>query len=184
MALNEAPHEKSLPEFPDSGFHSSITEQAPCLQESLDFEKSSTEGSESSTMANSLDTVKHGKDSNFGDVSEEEPGEWSKESSNNEQDNSLLEQYLTSVQQLEDADERTHFDEGSGEDSKLQLAHSHEKLDALPDSASVDDSHGISPSVEDEINQTPENCKLNAEVQDEQAECDSSFQVLHVGITV
>ncbi|XP_061050115.1 centrosomal protein of 97 kDa isoform X3 [Eubalaena glacialis] len=182
IAPDEAPQEKSLPEFPDSGFHSSLTEQFHCLQHSLDFEKSSTEGSESSIMGNSTDTIKYGKESDVGDVSEEH-GEWSKESSNNDQDNSLLEQYLTSVQQLDDADERTHFDEGTG-DSKLHIARSPEKLDVLSDGASVDDTHGISPTLQDEINQTPENCELNAEIQGQQSECDSTFQVLHVGIIV
>lgn len=179
---DEAPQEKSLPEFPDSGFHSSLTEQVHCLQDSLDFEKSSTEGSESSIMGNSIDTVKYGKESDVGDVSDEH-GEWSKESLNNEQDNSLLEQYLTSVQQLEDAEERTNLEEGTG-DSKLHIAPSPEKLDALSDSTSVDDSHGISPALQDEISQAPENCKLNAEVQGQQLDCESAFQVLHVGITV
>nr|XP_060496123.1 centrosomal protein of 97 kDa isoform X2 [Panthera onca] len=182
IAPDEAPQEKSLPEFPDSGFHSSLTEQVHCLQDSLDFEKSSTEGSESSIMGNSIDTVKYGKESDVGDVSDEY-GEWSKESLNNEQDNSLLEQYLTSVQQLEDAEERTNLEEGTG-DSKLHIAPSPEKLDALSDSTSVDDSHGISPALQDEISQAPENCKLNAEVQGQQSDCESTFQVLHVGITV
>ncbi|KAB1282995.1 Centrosomal protein of 97 kDa [Camelus dromedarius] len=182
IAPDEAPQEKSLPEFPDSGFHSSLTEQVHCLQDSLDFEKSSTEGSESSIMGNSIDTVRHGKEPDLGDDSEEH-GEWSKGSSNHEQDNSLLEQYLTSVQQLDDADERTHLDEGTG-DSKLHIAGSPEKLDALSDSASVDDAHGISPALQDEISQTPENCKLNADTQEQQSECDSTFQVLHVGIIV
>lgn len=182
IAPEEAPQEKSLPEFPDSGFHSSLTDQVHCLQDSLDFEKSSTEGSESSIMGNSIDTVKYSKESDTGDVTDEH-SEWNKESLNNEQDNSLLEQYLTSVQQLEDADERTNFDEGTG-DSKLDIPSSPEKLDALSDGASVDDTHGISPTLQDEISQAPENCKLNAEVQGQQSDCDSKFQVLHVGITV
>lgn len=182
IAPDEAPQEKSLPEFPDSGFHSSLTDQVHCLQDSLDFEKSSTEGSESSIMGNSIDTVKYGKESDTGDVIDEH-SEWNKESLNNEQDNSLLEQYLTSVQQLEDADERTNFDEGTG-DSKLDIPSSPKKLDALSDGASVDDTHGISPTLQDEISQAPENCKLNAEVQGQQSDCDSKFQVLHVGITV
>ncbi|XP_008538938.1 centrosomal protein of 97 kDa [Equus przewalskii] len=182
IAPDEAPQEKSLREFPDSGFHSSLTEQIHCLQDSLDFEKSSTEDSESSIMGNSVDTVKYGKESDVGDVSEEH-GEWSKESSNDEQDKSLLEQYLTSVQQLEDADERTNFDEGTG-DSKLYIACSPEKLDVLSDIASVDDAHGLSPALQAEISQTPENCKLNAEVQGQQSECESTFHVLHVGVIV
>ncbi|XP_037690936.1 centrosomal protein of 97 kDa isoform X2 [Choloepus didactylus] len=182
IAPDEAPQEKSLPEFPDSGFHSSLTEQVHYLQDSLDFEKSSTEGSESSIMGNSIDTVKYGKESDLGDVSEKHV-EWSRESADNEQDNSLLEQYLTSVQQLEDAEERTTFDEGIG-DSKLHIAHSLEKLDVLTDSAAVGETHGISATLKDEISQTPENCKLNKEVQGQQSECDSAFQVLHVGIIV
>ncbi|XP_004479291.1 centrosomal protein of 97 kDa isoform X2 [Dasypus novemcinctus] len=175
IAPDEAPQEKSLPEFPDSGFHSSLTEQVHYLQDSLDFEKSSTEGSESSIMGNSVDTVKYGNESDLGDVSEKHV-EWSRESSNNEQDNSLLEQYLNSVQQLEDADERTNSDEGIG-DSKLPITHFPEKLDALSDSVAIGETHGISAVLQDEISQTPENCKLNKEVQEQQSECDSTFQL-------
>ncbi|MBZ3879193.1 Centrosomal protein of 97 kDa [Sciurus carolinensis] len=182
IAHDEAHQEKSLPEFPDSGFHSSLTEQVHHLQDSLDFEKSSTEGSESSTVGNSIDTVKYGKEPDLGDVSEEH-GDWSKESSNDEQDNNLLEQYLTSVQQLEDAAEKTNFDEGIG-DSKLHIDCSLEKLDALSDSASVGETHGVSPTLQNEVNQMPENYKLNAEVQEQQPECDSTFQLLHVGVIV
>ncbi|XP_006868685.1 PREDICTED: centrosomal protein of 97 kDa [Chrysochloris asiatica] len=178
IAHDEAPPEKSLLEFPDSGFHSSLSEQVHCLQDSLQFERCSTEDSESSIMGNSTDTVKYGRESDLGDISEKN-GEWSKESSNNEQDNSLLEQYLTSVQQLEDADERTHFDEGI-EDSKVHIAHSPEKLDALSDNASV----GETPTLQDDMSQSPEKCKLDAEIQGQPSECDSSFHVLHVDITV
>ncbi|XP_048202486.1 centrosomal protein of 97 kDa isoform X2 [Perognathus longimembris pacificus] len=174
--------EKSVPELPDSGFHSSLTEQVHCLQDSLDYEKSSTEDSESSLVGNSIDTVKYGKEPDLGDVNEEH-GDWSRESSNTEQDNNLLEQYLTSVQQLEDAEERTDFDEGSGE-SKLHIAPSPGKLDALSDSASVDETQNGFPASQDEVSQTPENCKLNVEIQGQQAECDSTFQILHVGVIV
>ncbi|EHB14882.1 Centrosomal protein of 97 kDa, partial [Heterocephalus glaber] len=183
IAYDEALQDKFLPEFPDSGFHSTLTEDVHCLKDSLDFEKSSTEGSESSIMGNSIDTVKYGKEPDLGDVSEEHSGDWDKENSANEQDNNLLEQYLTSVQQLEDADERTNFDAVTG-DSELCLACSLEKLDTLSDRASVDETHGISPTLQDEIRQTPESYKLNAEVQGQQPECDSTFQVLHVGVTV
>ncbi|XP_012371324.2 centrosomal protein of 97 kDa [Octodon degus] len=182
-AHDEALQEKSLPEFPDSGFHSSLTEQVHCLKDSLDFEKSSTEGSESSIIGNSIDTVKYGKKPDLGDVSEEHSGDRSRESSTNEQDNSLLEQYLTSVQQLQDADERINFDEVTG-DSKFHLACSLEKLDTLSDRASIVETHDLSSPSQDEISQTPENYKLNAEVQGQQPECDSTFQVLHVGVTV
>lgn len=171
-----------MPEFPDSGFHSSLTEQVHCLRDSLDFEKSSTEGSESSIMGNSIDTVKYGRESDIRDVSEEH-SEWNKENSNSEQDNSLLEQYLTSVQQLDDADERENLDEGTG-DTKLPIACSPETLDVLEPDSAVDDTQGISPALQDEINQTPESGKLNAVVQGQQSDCESAFQVLHVGIIV
>uniref|UniRef100_A0A8C9I8T3 Centrosomal protein of 97 kDa n=2 Tax=Piliocolobus tephrosceles TaxID=591936 RepID=A0A8C9I8T3_9PRIM len=182
IASDVAPQDKSLPEFPDSGFHSSLTEQVHSLQDSLGFEKSSTEGSESSIMGNSIDTVRYGKESDLGDVSEEH-GEWNKESSNNEQDSSLLEQYLTSVQQLDDANERTSFDRET-RDSKLHIACFPVQLDTLSDGASVDESRGISPPLQGEISQTQENSKLNAEVQGQQPDCDSAFQLLHVGVTV
>ncbi|XP_058517801.1 centrosomal protein of 97 kDa isoform X1 [Ochotona princeps] len=182
IASDEVPQEKSLLEFPDSGFHSSLTEPAQCLQNSLDFEKSSTEGSESSITEQSIDTVKYGKESDLENGCEEH-GEWNKENSNNEQDNSLLEEYLTSVQQLEEADERTNGDEDV-RDRKLHIAYSQEKLDTLSDSASERGARRLSPTVRDGISQTPENCKSNAEVQGQQPECDSAFQVLHVGAAV
>ncbi|XP_003469329.1 centrosomal protein of 97 kDa isoform X3 [Cavia porcellus] len=183
IGYDEALEEKALPEFPDSGFHSSLSEQVHCLKDSLDFEKSSTEGSEGSIMGNSIDTVKYGREPDVGDASEEHSGEESKESSANEQDNNLLEQYLTSVQQLDDADERTNFDQVTG-DSKLYLACSSEKLDTLSDRASIDKTHGTSSASLDEIRLTPENCKLNEDVQGQQPDCDSAFEVLHVGVTV
>ncbi|XP_075398709.1 NXPE family member 3 isoform X1 [Tenrec ecaudatus] len=170
---NEAPQEESLPEFPDSGFHSSLTAQVPCLQDSLEFEKCPTEGSESSLMGNSMDTVKPGRESDPGHVSEENGG-WSKESSSNEQDSSLLEQYLTSVQQLEEAAERAALDGGLGE-SELPRAHSLEKLDAVSGNVPAGETDGVaSPLLPEEMSQTPENCKLSADDQ----ECDPAFQEL------
>ncbi|NXG53512.1 CEP97 protein, partial [Psilopogon haemacephalus] len=72
--------EKSLLRYPDSGFHSSVADET------------------------------HAGD--FSDSSDIEDGHGecrqSKESSNNEQDNSLIQQYLKSVQQLEEADEGTN----------------------------------------------------------------------------
>ena len=69
-------------------------------------------------------------------------------------------------------------------DSKLHLPRSPERLDVLSDSASVDVAQGVSPALQYEVSQTTENCELNAEVQGQQSECDSTFQVLHVGIIV
>ncbi|XP_060226530.1 centrosomal protein of 97 kDa isoform X2 [Meriones unguiculatus] len=175
IAEDEAPQEKSASEFPDSGFHSSLT-QARCLQDSLDFEKSSVESSESSMLGNSTDTVRCGKDP---EATTEEHSDCSKESSNNEQDNTLLEQYLTSVQQLDDADERTDSDEVAG-DRKCHEACSPDRLDASSDS----ETHRESPALQGEISQTPESCKLNEEAQEQQPECDAVFQVLPVGVAV
>ncbi|XP_051006312.1 centrosomal protein of 97 kDa-like [Acomys russatus] len=173
IAEDEVPQEKSVPEFPDSGFHSSLT-QVHCLQDSLDFEKSFIESSESSMLGNSADTVKCAKE-----AMPEEHSDCSKESSSYEQDNTLLEQYLTSVQQLDDADERTDPDDVAG-DTKCHGACSPERLDALSDS----ETQRASPALQDEISQTPEDCKLNEGVQGPQPEHDTAFQVLHVGVTV
>ncbi|KAM5280672.1 centrosomal protein of 97 kDa isoform 4-T4 [Ctenodactylus gundi] len=182
IAHSEATQEKTLPEYPDSGFHSSLTEQVHCLRDSLDFEKSSTEDGESSVMGHSTDTVKYGKEPDLGSASEEQ-GAWSKERSNNEQDNSLLEQYLTSVQQLDDAEARTPVDEGTG-DREPRVVCSLEKLDTLSDGPSVDETHGMSPTLQDEISQMPESYEPNAEILQQQPECDSAFQVLPVGVIV
>ncbi|XP_074070489.1 centrosomal protein of 97 kDa isoform X2 [Macrotis lagotis] len=177
----EAPQEKVLLEFPDSGFHSSLTDQVH-LQYSFDSEKSSMGGSENSLLGNSLETVRYFKGIDSGDASKEN-NEWNKDSSNNEQDNSLLEQYLTSVQQLEDADERTSLEDGI-EDGSLQitLAPSSCSLPDLADAANVADNKGA--PLQDETSQTPDTCKSNVEVQGHQSECDSAFQMLPLGITV
>ncbi|NXO59362.1 CEP97 protein, partial [Aramus guarauna] len=73
--------EKSLLQFPDSGFHSSMADQT-----------------HASDFCSSEKKVEDG----CGECGQ------SKESSSNEQDNGLIEQYLKSVQQLEEADEGTH----------------------------------------------------------------------------
>ncbi|EGW00799.1 centrosomal protein of 97 kDa isoform X1 [Cricetulus griseus] len=193
LAEDEAPQEKSVPEFPDSGFHSSLTDQVHCLKDSLDFEKSSIESSESSMLGNSTDTVKHGRHPNL-EAMTEEHGDCSKESSNSEQDNTLLEQYLSSVQQLDDAEERTDSDDVAGDsmchvacspddvagDSTCHVACSPEGLDA----SSHSEAHRESPTLQDGISQTPENCELSADVQGQPQESDATFQVLHVGVTV
>lgn len=173
-----APQETSVPDFPDSGFHSSLTEQVHCLQDSLDFEKSSVESSENSALGNSADTVKYVKDPDS-EATAEEHSDCSKESSTSEQDNTLLQQYLASVQQLDDADDRAGSDDVAG-DSKCLLACSPERLGASSDS----EAHRAAPTLQEEISQTPENCKVNEEVQGQPPECDTAFQVLQVGVTV
>lgn len=174
---DDAPQEKSVPDFPDSGFHSSLTEQVHCLQDSLDFEKSSVESSENSALGNSADTVKYVKDPDS-EATAEEHSDCSKESSTSEQDNTLLQQYLASVQQLDDADDRAGPDDMAGDNKRL-LACSPERL-----GASDSEAHRASPTLQEEISQTPENCKLNEEVQGQPPECDTAFQVLQVGVTV
>nr|XP_045004405.1 centrosomal protein of 97 kDa isoform X2 [Jaculus jaculus] len=182
LAQDEAPQEKSLPEFPDSGFHSSLAEQGHCVQDCLDFEKSSTDGSESSFLGNSADTVKRSRDPGWGEACEEH-SERSRESSSSDQDSHLLEQYLTSVQQLEDADERTDSEEVAG-DGERHLACPPEQLDALSHRASGGETLSTAPALRDDTSLTAESCKLNAEVPRQQPECDSAFRVLHAGVTV
>ncbi|XP_053901211.1 centrosomal protein of 97 kDa isoform X1 [Malaclemys terrapin pileata] len=188
VSATEALHEKTLPEFPDSGFHSSITDQTH-VNDSHGSEKSSTEGSESSLIGNSIETVKQCGDPVSECISDTEDvqadhEEWSKESSNSEQDSSLLQQYLMSVQQLEEADDRTSCSDGT-ERSRPQTAASAEKPYALSDAVSINVSQDVPSPAQNEINQTPESCKLNSGVvEGKQTECDASFQVLPVGIAV
>ncbi|NWT91238.1 CEP97 protein, partial [Urocynchramus pylzowi] len=107
--------EKSFLLFPDSGFHSSAADQTHA-SDLCSFEKSLAEGN-----------------------GEDGPGECgqSKESSSNEQDNGLIEQYLKSVQQLEEADEDTDcYEEMEG--SCLQIAVSAESQDSSSDTVSVE----------------------------------------------
>ncbi|NXP35327.1 CEP97 protein, partial [Leiothrix lutea] len=99
--------EKSLLQFPDSGFHSSAADQ---------------------THTGDLSCSSDGEDG---------PGECgpSKESSSNEQDNGLIQQYLKSVQQLEEADEDTDCNEEM-EGSCLEIAVSAESQDSSSDTVS------------------------------------------------
>ncbi|NXB35635.1 CEP97 protein, partial [Eulacestoma nigropectus] len=100
--------EKSSLQFPDSGFHSSAPDQT-----------------HASDLCSSEKNVEDG------------PGECeqSKESSSNEQDNGLIQQYLKSVQQLEEADEDTDCNEEM-EGSCLQIAVSAESQDSSSDTVS------------------------------------------------
>ncbi|NXD24591.1 CEP97 protein, partial [Spelaeornis formosus] len=101
--------QKSLLQFPDSGFHSSAADQT------------------------------HVSDVSCSSDVEDGPGECgqSKESSSNEQDNGLIQQYLKSVQQLEEADEDTDCNEKM-EGSCLQIAASAENQDSSSDTLSVE----------------------------------------------
>ncbi|KFQ33971.1 Centrosomal protein of 97 kDa, partial [Mesitornis unicolor] len=176
--------EKSLLQFPDSGFHSSMADQTQagdlCLSE-----KSLTEGTESSL---SVETVKQcGKPvSAYSSDLEDDHGEFeqSRESSSNDQDNGLIQQYLESVQQLEEADEGASCNDET-ESSWPPIAVSAESQNSSSDAVSVDLPQDASSPARGEISQTPESCKLNSGiVEGKQTDCDSSFQMLHVGIAV
>ncbi|XP_052014617.1 centrosomal protein of 97 kDa isoform X2 [Apodemus sylvaticus] len=173
VAEDEGPRGKSLPDFPDSGFHSSLTEQVHSLQDSLDFEKSSVEISENSLLGNSADTVKYIKDPDSEATAEEHS-----DRSASEQDDTLLLQYLTSVQQLDDDAETAQPDVAGHE--KRHLACSPERLDASSDS----ETHRESPALQDEISQMPESCQLNEEAQGQPPDCDAACQALCAGVAV
>ncbi|NXW75846.1 CEP97 protein, partial [Hirundo rustica] len=129
--------EKSLLQFPDSGFHSSAADQTDA-SDLCSSEKSLAEETESSL---SMETIKERGDCVLVCCSDAEdgPGECgqSKESSSNEQDSGLIEQYLKSVQQLEEADEDTDCNEEM-EGSCLQIAVSAESQDSSSDTVSVE----------------------------------------------
>ncbi|NXN20938.1 CEP97 protein, partial [Nycticryphes semicollaris] len=115
VPTNDAFQEKSLLQFPDSGFHSSMADQTHDgdLSYSSDVEDS------------------------LGDCGQ------SKESSGNEQDNGLIQEYLKSVQQLEEADEGTDCNDET-EGSWPQVAFSAEGQDSSSDTVSVDLSQDVS----------------------------------------
>ncbi|XP_009698798.1 PREDICTED: centrosomal protein of 97 kDa, partial [Cariama cristata] len=176
--------EKSMLQFPDSGFHSSMADQTHA-SDLCSSEKSLTEGNESSF---SVETVKQCGNSVSAYSSDVEDGHGecaqSRESSSNDQDNSLIQQYLKSVQQLEEADEETNCN-GETEGSWPQIVVSAEGQDSSSDNLSVDLPQDTSSPARGEISQTPESCKLNSGiVEGKQTDCDSSFQMLHVGIAV
>ncbi|XP_041115488.1 centrosomal protein of 97 kDa-like isoform X2 [Polyodon spathula] len=94
--------------FPDSGFHSSAGGGEPeQLRRTLLSSQCATEESLSSGTGASIETVRPFTEGQTENMEGTELGEEvnSKESSQSEQDSSLLEQYLNSVQQLEEAED-------------------------------------------------------------------------------
>lgn len=179
----ETCQQKYLPEFPDSGFHSCLTDQN-CLNESKGSEENLEEANESS-LGNSLETVKPCEGSVSGPPSDEEAqlshGEYSKESSISEQDSILLQQYLKSVEQLDDADDKTSC-RGDTETRPLE-AGSSENQAALCNA--VSGCQDVLRSVQDRICHAPEQNSLNAEVAEgKSTDSDASFQALAVSIIV
>ncbi|NXX76734.1 CEP97 protein, partial [Urocolius indicus] len=129
---SEAFQEKSLLQFPDSGFQSSMADQDHA-SDLCSSENSLTERTESSL---SVETVKQciGSVSTYSSDVEDGHGECgqSKESSGNEQDNSLIQQYLKSIQQLEEADEGTNCSDET-EANRPQIGVSAESQDSSSD---------------------------------------------------
>uniref|UniRef100_A0A8D0ETB5 Centrosomal protein of 97 kDa n=1 Tax=Strix occidentalis caurina TaxID=311401 RepID=A0A8D0ETB5_STROC len=184
VPASDVHQEKSLLQFPDSGFHSSVADQTHA-SDLCSSEKSLTEATETSL---SVETVKQCGNSVSAYSSDVEDGHGecgqSKESSGNEQDSRLIQQYLESVQQLEEADEGANCHNDT-EGSWPQLALSAESRDSSSDTVSVDLPQDSSSPARGEISQTPESCKLNSGiVEGKQTDRDSSFQMLHVGIAV
>ncbi|KAM9565732.1 centrosomal protein of 97 kDa isoform 1-T1 [Guaruba guarouba] len=176
--------EKSFLQFPDSGFHSSAADQTH-TGDLCSSEKSLTEGTESSL---SVDTVKQCGNSVSAYSSDVEDGHGecgqSKESSTGEQDSRLIQEYLKSVQQLEEAEEGTNCSYET-EGRWLQITVPAESQAASSDTVFTDLPQDTSSPVQGEISQTPDICKLNSgTVEGKQTDCDSSFQMLHVGIAV
>ncbi|NXC75911.1 CEP97 protein, partial [Anhinga anhinga] len=138
VPASDALQEKSLLQFPDSGFHSSMGGDQAHAGDLCSSEKSLTEGTESSL---SVETVKQcgNSVSAYSSDAEDDHGECgqSKESSSNEQDNRLIQQYLKSVQQLEEADEGTNCND-EAEGSWPQIVVSAESQDSSSDTVSVE----------------------------------------------
>ncbi|XP_010156060.1 PREDICTED: centrosomal protein of 97 kDa, partial [Eurypyga helias] len=176
--------ERSVLQFPDSGFHSSVADWSHA-SDLCSSDRSLMEGTESSL---SVETVKQCGNSFSAYSSDVEDSrgecEQSRESSGNEQDNRLIQQYLKSVQQLEEDDEGMDYN-GETEGSWPQMAVSAESHDSSSDTVSGDLPQDTSSPARGEISQAPESCKLNSGiVEGKQTDCDPSFQMLHVGIAV
>ncbi|XP_069724529.1 centrosomal protein of 97 kDa isoform X2 [Phaenicophaeus curvirostris] len=128
---------RSSSQFPDSGFHSSMADHTRG-GDLCSSEKSLTEGTVSSL---SVETVKQCDNcvSAYSSDVEDDHGEYgqSRESSSNEQDNRLIQQYLKSVQQLEEADEGSHCNDET-EGSWPPITFSAESQESSTDTVSVD----------------------------------------------
>ncbi|XP_042665919.1 centrosomal protein of 97 kDa isoform X2 [Centrocercus urophasianus] len=125
--------EKSLLQFPDSGFHSAMADQTH-TGDSCSYEKSLTEGTEGCLSVETVKRCGNSVSEHSSDVEDDHGGcEQSRESSNNEQDNRLLQQYLESVEQLEEADEGTNCNDGREEGGWPQIDISAESQDSSSD---------------------------------------------------
>lgn len=181
----EACHQKYLPEFPDSGFHSCVTDQN-CLNESRGSE-GHLKDSNASSLVNSLETLKPCENFLPGSPSDMEEvllhhGDCSKESLNGDQDSSILQQYLKSVEQLDRADDNTNGSIGT-EGSSPHTAVSSE-TQAVLNSAMLG-SQQVHASAQEEMVHAQEICNSNEEMAEgKQTGCDSSYPALTVSISV
>ncbi|XP_042315814.1 centrosomal protein of 97 kDa [Sceloporus undulatus] len=178
VSAAEVPHLKFASEFPDSGFHSCVTDQN-CLNESQCSEEKWSEVNDASP-GSSLETVKPSEDcfprcpSNSEEI-QMEHGECSKVSFNSDQDNSLLQQYLKSVEQLDRADDKTSCSSGT-ESSRPCTALSSE--DQNIGCSTILGSQEVLASTQDGIGHASE------VVEGKQTDCDTSFQAFAVSIPV
>ncbi|XP_075446223.1 centrosomal protein of 97 kDa isoform X2 [Ascaphus truei] len=170
---------KSSTDFPDSGFHSIMIN--PGSLKCSNSEKF-TEGSGSSEI--SLETVRHYNNRvsdcpTDQETAPENEGESSNDSSNSEQDSSLLQQYLQSVEQLQEADDITNCSDQT-EESRPESASCSGNSDFL----SCNFSNILSDDKQD-ISRMSESClSTSAEAHSMQKTCDTCFQVPQVNLVL
>ncbi|XP_072901319.1 centrosomal protein of 97 kDa isoform X2 [Hemitrygon akajei] len=153
--------EISVQEFPDSGFQSSdITHN--CLQDSLNSCQSSSDGSTSTVLEANSEFKKIDNERLMNGPAEPTSldsidTKWNQENSHNEQDSSLIQQYLNSVRQLEAAEEESNC---SGR-TEYSSRNDHDSLSG----ASVEVSEDDCTEIPDYLCQTEE-CVSDGQDQD------------------
>uniref|UniRef100_A0A8C6XCK0 Centrosomal protein of 97 kDa n=1 Tax=Naja naja TaxID=35670 RepID=A0A8C6XCK0_NAJNA len=176
---SEMCHQKCLQEYPDSGFHSCISDQN-ILNELQNSEKYLTETNEG-FLGNSLQTVKPCEDFLLGSLSDAViPGdhkEYCKESLNNDQNNTLLQEYLKTVEELDDSDEKANCSNGI-ESCNAHTAVSSEEKDILCSAVLV--TQDALPLAEQGI----DTFNLNDKMAEKKGNSDSSLQTLSVRLSV
>ncbi|XP_070606175.1 centrosomal protein of 97 kDa [Erythrolamprus reginae] len=176
---SEMCHQKCLQEYPDSGFHSCVSDQN-IPNELQNSEKHLTETNEG-FLGNSLQTVKPCEDFLSGSLSNAgipvDHRDYCKESLNNDQNNTLLQEYLKTVEELDDSDEKTNCSNGI-ESCKTLTAVSSEEKDILCSAVLV--SQDVLPLAEEGI----DTFNLNDKVAGKNSNSDSSLQILSVRLSV
>ncbi|XP_015668697.1 centrosomal protein of 97 kDa [Protobothrops mucrosquamatus] len=176
---SEMCHQKCLQAYPDSGFHSCVSDQNT-LNELQNSEKHLTETNEG-FLGNSLQTVKPCEDSLSGSLSDAEipvdHKDYCKESLNNDQNNTLLQEYLKTVEELDDSDEKINCSNRT-ESCKTHTAVSSEEKDILCSAVLV--SQDVLPLAEEGIDAFD----LNDKMAEKMTNCDSSLQTLSVRLSV